>query len=130
MGLLCGQGQRSTWLKLGVSHRTPLSLPFLGQLRLSTALLSLPVRRVCLDSGLPCPGPHLLSDESEPETSLVLGPGRPLPPPTPTPRLFLRAVTGWGMCRWLPEVTGWIFGTKGNRLGKQKLGGSGIPVEK
>ena len=54
----------------------------------------------------------------------------PCPPPTPTPRLFLRAVTGWGMCRWLPEVTGWIFGTKGNRLGKQKLGGSGIPVEK
>ena len=56
MGLLCGQGQRSIWPKLGASHRTPLSLLFLGQLRLSTALLSLPVRRLCLDSGLPCPG--------------------------------------------------------------------------
>ena len=56
MGLLCGQGQRSIWTKLGASHRTPLSLLFLGQLRLSTALLSLPVRRLCLDSGLPCPG--------------------------------------------------------------------------
>lgn len=56
MGLLCGQGQRSIWPKLGASHRTPLSLLFLGQLRLSTALLSLPARRLCLDSGLPCSG--------------------------------------------------------------------------
>lgn len=56
MGLLCGQGQRSIWPKLGASHWTPLSLLFLGQLHLSTALLSLPVRRLCLDSGLPCPG--------------------------------------------------------------------------
>lgn len=67
MGLLCGQGQRSTWPKPGAFHQTPLPLPFLGLLRLSTAP-ALPPSEESLpgfNQSLACPHPFQKNQPQE-----------------------------------------------------------------
>lgn len=141
-GTLCGQGQRSTWPKPGVSCQTHLPLSFLGLPCLPAAPALPPSKeRACLDSASLCPA--LTSFQmNQPQELDDFFPG---PGPAPLPALLrvafqhplpglpeltpAWAVIDQGMCWRLLEATGLVLGSKGNRLGKQRLGGSGVSLK-